>query len=85
MSTIGNEAVSKNDGADVGVRRRINFREGANVTLTVADDPINHEIDVTIAAAGASGTAWVDQFFPVVNPNSNSCLLYTSPSPRDRS
>ena len=71
MSTIGNEAVSKNDGADVGVRRRINFREGANVTLTIADDPVNHEIDVTIASAGASATAWVDQFFPAENPNSN--------------
>ena len=71
MSTIGNEAVSKNDGADIGVRRRINFREGANITLTIADDPANHEIDVTIAAAGAAGTAWVDQFFPAENPNSN--------------
>lgn len=48
-------AVSKNSGATVGTRRRINFIEGTNVTLTVADDAGNEEIDVTIAAAG-SGT-----------------------------
>ena len=83
MSTIGNEAVSKNDGADIGVRRRINFREGANVTLTIADDPINHEIDVTIASAGATGTAWVDQFFPAENPNSNKATYATFLMPDD--
>ena len=70
MSTIGNEAVSKNSGADVGIRRRINFIEGVNVTLTIADDPANHEIDVTIASAGAGATAWTKHFYPAVNPDS---------------
>ena len=78
MSTIGNEAVSKNSGADVGIRRRINLIEGANVTLTIADDPANHEIDVTIASAGASATAWVDQFFPHSTPNSNKGTYATA-------
>lgn len=45
----------KNSGSDVGPRRRINFHEGSNITLTVADDAGNGEVDVTIAAAGSSG------------------------------
>lgn len=55
---LGNNArvaVSKNSGATVGTRRRINFIEGTNVTLTVADDAGNEEVDVTIAATGSSG------------------------------
>lgn len=48
-------AVNKNSGATVGTRRRINFIEGANVTLTIADDAGNEEVDVTIAASGGGG------------------------------
>lgn len=47
--------VRKNAGADVGTRRRINFMEGTNVTLTIADDAANGEIDVTINASGGGG------------------------------
>lgn len=44
-------------GVDVGTRNRLNLIEGANVTLTVADDAGNDEVDVTIAAsAGGSST-----------------------------
>jgi len=45
-------AVSKNSGATVGTRRRINLIEGSNVTLTIADDEANEEVDVTIEAVG---------------------------------
>jgi len=45
--------VRKNSGADVGTARRLNFIEGANVTLTVTDDAANNEIDIEIAASGA--------------------------------
>ena len=39
-------------------KRRVNLIEGANVTLTVAADDANNEVDVTIAAAaGAPGGA----------------------------
>lgn len=49
-------AVSKNSGATVGTRRRINFIEGSGATLTIADDSVNEEVDVTIAvSAGAGG------------------------------
>ena len=36
-----------------GTRKRVNFIEGSNVTITAADDSANNEIDVTIAAASA--------------------------------
>jgi hypothetical protein len=56
-AVLGNNArvtVRKNTGADVGTRRRLNLIEGTNVTLTVADDAGNEEVDVTIAAAGGA-------------------------------
>jgi len=49
-------AVSKNSGVTVGTRRRINFIEGTNITLTIADDAGNEEIDVTITASGGVST-----------------------------
>lgn len=55
---LGNNAriaVSKNSGATVGTRRRINLIEGANITITEADDAGNEEVDVTIAAGAGSG------------------------------
>lgn len=49
-------AIRKNTGANVGTRARLNFIEGANTTLTVADDSGSGEVDITIAstAGGAS-------------------------------
>ena len=48
-------------GTDVGTRNRLNFIEGANVTLTIADDAGSDEVDVTVAASTAVGlrTIWV--------------------------
>lgn len=45
----------KKAGTLVGTRGGINFIEGSNVTLTVADDASNDEVDVTIAASGGAG------------------------------
>jgi hypothetical protein len=47
----GKVRVSKNGGAEVGPRPRLNLIEGTGVTLTVADDAGNDEVDVTIASA----------------------------------
>lgn len=44
-----NLRASKN-GVNVGSRSKVNFVEGANVTLTITDDTVNDEIDVEIAA-----------------------------------
>ena len=53
--------VRKNStGSDI-TRRRLNFIEGTNVTLTVGDDPTNNEIDVTIASSGGSGFTWNEE------------------------
>ena len=70
MSKLGNVRVRKNAGAIVGSRRLLNFNEGANVTLTITDDNVGDEIDITIASAGGAGTAWLDQFFPASDPDS---------------
>jgi hypothetical protein len=45
--------VRKNSTGSVFTRSRLNFIEGSNVTLTVADD--GTEVDVTIAASGSGG------------------------------
>ena len=56
VAVTGTLVVRKNSGADVGTRPRLNFIEGSNVTLTVADDAGGDEIDITIDAALAGGT-----------------------------
>ena len=69
MSKLGHVVIRKNTGGNVGIRRRLNFIEGANVTLTIVDDGPGDEIDVTIAAAGGAGTAWLDQFYSASDPD----------------
>lgn len=54
-SSSSSVEIAKNGGSTVGTRPRINFIEGSNVTLTVADDAGNNEVDVTIAASGGGG------------------------------
>jgi hypothetical protein len=49
--------IRKNSTGSVFSRRRLNFIEGTNVTLTVADDAGNEEVDITIAASGGGGGA----------------------------
>jgi hypothetical protein len=47
-------AIAKN-GTTVGAEPTINFIEGSNITLTVADNTVTDSIDVTIAASGGGG------------------------------
>lgn len=47
--------VSRNGAATAGTRRRINFVEGSNVTLTISDDSTNDCVNVAMAAAGGGG------------------------------
>lgn len=51
--------VRKNSTGSVFERRRLNLIEGSNVTLTVADDSGNEEVDITIAASGGGGSLTV--------------------------
>lgn len=63
--------VRKNAGADVGTRPRLNFSEGANVTLTITDDAPGAEIDIDIASAGGAAPGWLDGYWPAVDPNAS--------------
>jgi hypothetical protein len=50
----------------VFTRRQLNFIEGTNVTLTVADDAGNDEVDITIASSGgSSGVTVQDEGTPL--------------------
>lgn len=61
-TTVQKIEVTKNSGAIVGTRKQLNFIEGANVTLTIADDAGNDQIDITVASSGgASGYATVQE------------------------
>jgi hypothetical protein len=50
-------SVSRNSAAAVGSRSTINFIEGSNITLIVADDSIDNEVDVTITASVGSSSS----------------------------
>ncbi|MCL6579911.1 MAG: hypothetical protein K6T73_11155, partial [Candidatus Bathyarchaeota archaeon] len=52
----------RKNGVDIGVRRAVNLIEGSNVTLTLADDAVNEEVDVTIAASGGGGGSGSESF-----------------------
>jgi hypothetical protein len=51
----------RNEGTDVAARRILNFHAGSNTTLTVADDPTNEEIDVTIGSSWVAVTKTADE------------------------
>ena len=57
ITTDGTARVAvKDNGTTVGSRRGINFIPGTNVTLSVADDAANEEVDVTINSSGGGIT-----------------------------
>jgi len=78
--------VSKNSGGEVGPRKTINLIEGANITITVVDDPAGDEIDVTITSTGGAGIGAVVQPYTFIVENdgvdatawfsSNSSIAY---------
>lgn len=62
MSFLSRLRVRRNSTGSTYTRSRLNLIEGTNVTLTVADDSVDNEVDVTINAAGggnvATDTVW---------------------------
>ena len=59
------------NGNFVGSRKRINFINGSNVTLTVTDDPTNNKMDVTVAASSSAGSRWDQLSDPIGNLSLN--------------
>lgn len=53
MSMIFN--IIRKAGTLIGNRKSLNFIEGSNVTLTVADDSANDRVNITIASSGGGG------------------------------
>jgi hypothetical protein len=80
LDAVARVKVRKNSGAaDVGARRRINFIEGSNVTLTIADDPTDEEVDVTIASSGGGGGAAAGWENVVCYPWAGTAVLSADP------
>ena len=48
--------IVKKAGTIIGTRRKLNFIEGTNVTLTITDDAANDEVDITITSSGGGGS-----------------------------
>lgn len=48
--------VRKNSTGSTSIRRRLNFIEGSNVSITVSDDAGDEEVDITISATTSSST-----------------------------
>lgn len=67
--------VRKNSTGSVYTRRRINFIEGSAVTLTVADDAGNDEIDVTIAFSGGGTATLADGDYGDVTVSSTGTVI----------
>jgi len=61
--------VVKNSGAVVGTRKQLNFVEGSNITLTIADDTGNDQVDITIASSGGGGGAPADATYVTLTTN----------------
>ena len=59
---------------------------GDMIKILIVDDekPICDLIDMNLSAAGYSCTAVQDGLEAIDAVENNTCLLYTSPSPRDR-
>lgn len=54
-----------------GTRKRINFLNGSNTTVSVTDDPTNNKVDVSISASGAAGSRWEQLANPIADLSLN--------------
>lgn len=59
-SSIQKVEIVKNSGAVIGTRKQLNFIEGVGITLTIADDGGNDQVDITIDAATAVGYTTIE-------------------------
>jgi len=57
-----------------GTRKRLNFTNGSNTTVTVTDDPSNNRVNISYSASAVAGTQW-DQ---LADPSGNLSLSHGS-------
>ncbi len=74
---VGYTKARKNSGGSDFERGRLNLIEGSGITITMADDSGNNEIDVTIAASGSSSYVTALPGSPV---DGQECILVDSTS-----
>lgn len=55
--------IVKKAGTLIGVRRSLNFIQGSNITLTMADDSVNDRVNITIASSGGGGSITINGYF----------------------
>ncbi len=75
LDAVSRVGVRKNSTGSTFDRRRINLIEGANVTLTVADDSGGEEVDVTIAASGVGGGSLSDGDYGDITVSSSATVM----------
>jgi len=62
LDAVAKVGIRKDSSGSVYQRRRLNLIQGSNVTLSIADNAVDEEVDVTIsAAAGVSGSGSTDR------------------------
>jgi hypothetical protein len=64
--------VRRNTGSNIGTQPRLNFIEGSNVTISVSNDPINSELDITISSSGGGGGGSVGSLFQTLAVGNNT-------------
>ena len=55
QANISNNLPVQNSGVLISSRNALNFIQGGNVTITIADDSVGNRVNVTISAIGGSG------------------------------
>lgn len=68
-------AVSKNNTTPTGTRKQINFKDGTNISVTVADNAINDAVDVTITNTYTHPTGDGNLHVPATGTTNNNKVL----------
>lgn len=62
--SIAGVAIDKNtSGTPIGTRPEINFIEGSNILLTIADNAVNDAVDVTVASTTVGSGTFINDYY----------------------
>ena len=73
-TSIQRVEVVKNSGSVVGTRKQLNFIEGSNVALTISDDSVNDQVDITISSTGG-GAGSLPQVTTLTDTTNNLSII----------